>query len=242
MTPESYPIAEIFWSVQGEGVWTGTPMVFIRLAGCNVGRYASETKELPPAADGWTQEDLKLYQEKRHALCTTFDGQSFLCDTNYHSAFRASVDELMEEVGRYKHICLTGGEPFLHDLRPLVHRAVDSGVMVHIETSGTLPMHDLMQDFFDGATGPWITCSPKRGFQEKNYHYPREWKFPIATGQGVEAIEQFLRRNDPRPVFLQPINFVNAVDGNSVNYVLPLLAQHPTWRLSAQLHKYLEVR
>jgi organic radical activating enzyme len=29
-------LAEIFYSIQGEGLWTGTPAVFVRLAGCNL--------------------------------------------------------------------------------------------------------------------------------------------------------------------------------------------------------------
>ncbi|HEV3092755.1 MAG TPA: 7-carboxy-7-deazaguanine synthase QueE [Candidatus Cybelea sp.] len=29
-------LAEIFYSIQGEGSWTGTPAVFVRLAGCNL--------------------------------------------------------------------------------------------------------------------------------------------------------------------------------------------------------------
>jgi organic radical activating enzyme len=29
-------LAEIFYSIQGEGMWTGTPAIFVRLAGCNL--------------------------------------------------------------------------------------------------------------------------------------------------------------------------------------------------------------
>ncbi len=29
-------LSEIFYSIQGEGTWTGTPAIFVRLAGCNL--------------------------------------------------------------------------------------------------------------------------------------------------------------------------------------------------------------
>jgi len=31
-----YRVNEIFYSLQGEGYWTGTPMVFLRFSGCNL--------------------------------------------------------------------------------------------------------------------------------------------------------------------------------------------------------------
>jgi organic radical activating enzyme len=42
--PSTVDVNEIFYSVQGEGAWIGTPMIFIRLAGCSMGCDFCDTK------------------------------------------------------------------------------------------------------------------------------------------------------------------------------------------------------
>ncbi len=40
---KEYRINEIFYSLQGEGHWSGTPIVFVRLSGCNLGWPVCDT-------------------------------------------------------------------------------------------------------------------------------------------------------------------------------------------------------
>lgn len=63
-----YPLAPngIFWSVQGEGALLGTPMVFVRLAGCSIGCSGCDTDyrvagRIPASAIG---QAVRHYGEK----------------------------------------------------------------------------------------------------------------------------------------------------------------------------------
>lgn len=39
-----FKISEIFYSIQGEGYWTGTPAIFVRFSGCNLRCLFCDTK------------------------------------------------------------------------------------------------------------------------------------------------------------------------------------------------------
>lgn len=120
----TYPVNETFLSWQGEGVHLGRKAFFIRLQGCPV-------------------------------RCSWCDAAS-----TWHPAHvpkdvrKASAAELAEEAAasRPEFVVLTGGEPCVHDLGPLVAALAERGLPAHLETCGAYPLPKGLA---------WVTVSPK---------------------------------------------------------------------------------
>lgn len=260
MTEEAklFPIAEEFSSIQGEGCYTGTPMRFIRLAGCSVGVYEDKktTEEVLKKYDNasdfrviYPRDDASYPANSdiaRHSVCTSIFGESFICDTNYRGKYKATITALFDNI-KEEHVCLTGGEPFNHDVGAFIKACLERGKMLHIETSGTVNI----QKYVDAPMANfWITCSPKKGFIRANIPLISEWKFVVGPEFHPKWIEEFFNYEGGRaawdhpakPVFLQPVQFIERNDRRSIERVLHILNDHPGWRLSAQLHKFLELR
>lgn len=119
-----YPIHETFHSWQGEGVHLGRSAFFIRLFGCPV--------KCPwcDSAGTWHPEYIPKQIEKRSAI---------------------ELAEAAAEAGP-EFVVVTGGEPTIHDLRPLTDALREKKIPAHLETSGAF---EIKGDF------DWITLSPK---------------------------------------------------------------------------------
>ena len=84
------------------------------------------------------------------------------CDSEYawKGGFKECLDvaELVARVveSRAEIAVITGGEPCLHDLLPLVSGLAEVGVKCHLETSGTLPIVEN-----GGVRFGWVALSPK---------------------------------------------------------------------------------
>ena len=160
------------------------------------------------------------------------------CDTkqswNAKRHPKCSVTEL-EAAVKTTHpaiVVITGGEPLMHDLNPLTQALHDSGMRVHLETSGA---HPLSGDF------DWITLSPKKSKPpvESIYDRVQELKVVVANSSDLEWAEMQAEKV-PATTFkyLQPEWNTPASGELIFNYVLA----HPDWRISLQTHKFMRVR
>jgi 7-carboxy-7-deazaguanine synthase len=105
-------IAEIFRSLQGEGLLTGTPSVFVRLSGCNLRCWFCDTPYASwhPEGDDLTPGEIV-----------------------------ARVEQQIATQKDVHHVVLTGGEPMLFaGLVPLTAAFRRRGLHLTIETAGTL--------------------------------------------------------------------------------------------------------
>ena len=216
------PVNEVFETIQGEAYWTGTPSVFVRLQGCDVGCPWCDTKHtwgLSPAEEVPTHTMIRK----------THDGPSY-------AALGAS--QLASIVCGFKarHVVLTGGEPCLYDLTELTGLLLAQSRTVPIETSGAPPIH--------AALGTWVTVSPKidmpGGFAVMDgiVAGADEVKMPVGKPHDVERLQELVDRAKPRGlIWLQPLSTSEKATALCVK-----AATENGWRLSMQTHKYLGLR
>jgi organic radical activating enzyme len=121
----TYTVNESFYTWQGEGEWMGHAAYFIRLQGCD------QACAWCDAASTW---------HKDHKPSDLWKGDQF------------ATADLVNGTPDDALVVLTGGEPCLYDLDPLVRELNDRGRAVHIETAGHRPLPTALC---------WVTLSPK---------------------------------------------------------------------------------
>lgn len=115
MSTSIYPIMESFYTLQGEGFYTGAAAYFIRLGGCDVGCVWCDVKE------SW---DANKHPQKSVDEIT----EKILAEINHSTTNTKPI------------VVITGGEPLMHNLTELTHRLQQLGFKTNIETSGSSPL------------------------------------------------------------------------------------------------------
>ncbi|NME00163.1 7-carboxy-7-deazaguanine synthase QueE [Aeromonas sp. DNRA1] len=220
-----YPINEIFQTIQGEGVFTGLPAIFVRLQGCPVGCPWCDTRHtwvVDPAREVGVQAVLDCSNES--------DGWSKMSTEQILASF--------QQLGyQARHVVITGGEPCLYDLQDLSAALIEAGYQVQIETSGTSEIQTHEQT--------WVTVSPKINMKGglpvlvSALERANEIKHPVATERHVEELDALLataRLRENVVIALQPIS-----QKTRATQLAMATCIARNWRLSIQTHKYLDI-
>lgn len=129
-------------------------------------------------------------------------------------------------------VVITGGEPCMYNLDPLIRALQQDGRKVHIETSGAYPL-----------TGEpdWVCVSPKK-FKaplEGVLHRADELKVVVYNRSDLAWAEKHagMVKASCR-LFLQP-EWERSAEVTPL--IIEYIKQHPKWEFSLQLHKYIHV-
>ena len=220
-----YKINEVFETIQGEGVFTGVPAIFVRLQVCPVGCSWCDTKQT------WTAEPQDLVSLDQ-IMAKTGDSPLW---TNLDA--NGVVQLLQDQKYTAKHVVITGGEPCIYDLRPLTQALEDAGFNCQIETSGTSEIQT--------SDNTWVTVSPKINMKAKlpvlasTLERANEIKHPVGTSKDIEQLDALIDGITLKPdvtIALQPISQKTRATELCIETCI-----QRNWRLSIQTHKYLAI-
>ena len=200
ISTEKYPIMEHFFTIQGEGTYSGRAAYFIRIAGCDVGCVWCDVKE------SWDKD--------QHTTMT--------------------IKEIIEKVAESKtdFVVITGGEPAMYNLNPLVEPLKKMGITIAIETSGCYPLQGDVD---------WYCFSPKK-FKapcDEAYLRANELKVIINHPSDLDWANKHAEKVlDSCQLFLQP-------EWSNTEKLLPLIISYVKgnlkWKISLQTHKYMNI-
>lgn len=148
-------IAEIYSSLQGEGLLTGMPSVFVRASGCNLRCWFCDTPYTswqPEGEDRSVEEiiaeverlssvgwDRDVPRAQAHCNLATNHGGPAAASAALSHPTTPSVGTAHPTHNPIRHVVITGGEPLLFaEMIPLCERLSAGGFHITIETAGTL--------------------------------------------------------------------------------------------------------
>lgn len=205
-----YGIREVFATLQGEGAQAGTPSVFLRFAGCNLGY------DVCPWCDtDWVKA---VYSED-------VEGTLELVRAAAEAGFGGERAGLL--------LVATGGEPSLQMDRPLSDALRARGYRISMESNGSRPVDRSLVDWL--TISPKQAEFAQKEGDELKLLFSGTGAPGIAPD--VDAVRRIAEGTSFGNYFLQPIDIPANGGPNYDETVRAVMELGPPWRLSVQTHK-----
>ncbi len=195
-------ICEIYASLQGEGLLTGTPSIFVRTSGCNLRCWFCDT----PFASWNPEGEFLQIAEISHRISQRIK-QAIATQGETHS----------DQQPKIKHVVLTGGEPMIYACLPeLTSDIRQAGLHLTIETAGTV-WRDLECDLW--SISPKLASSaPKQ---------PGSWQIAHqARRQRLDVVRRMMQQSYQLKFVVNDLQ-----DAQEVLNYLELLGQYESSRV-----------
>jgi len=208
-----YQIKEIFYTLQGEGAMVGRPAVFCRFTGCNL----------------WSGRE----EDRAQAICTfcdtDFRGTDGLNGGTYPDAehLAMKIASCWPDLSKgIPYVVCTGGEPLLQMDVAFTQAVKKYGFEIAVETNGTKPIVYGID---------WVCVSPK---STANLVVTQGNELKLVYPQMDASPEQFEKLSFDH-FYLQPMDGENAkiTEQQTLAYCL----KNPQWKMSIQVHKWLNI-
>jgi organic radical activating enzyme len=207
---KKYGIKEVFATLQGEGAQAGSPAVFLRFAGCNLGY------DVCP----WCDTDWLKAEYTVDAA-----GALELVERAAAEGFGGVREGLL--------LVATGGEPSLQLDRPLADALRARGFRVSMESNGARPVDRSLVDWLT-VSPKQPAFAQKEGDELKVLFTGASAPGITPDAAAVRRLAEGTRFGH---YFLQPVD-VPALGGpNYGETVRAVMELGPPWRLSVQTHK-----
>jgi organic radical activating enzyme len=227
----TYRVKEMFRTIQGEGIRTGTKAVFIRFVGCNMwSGYEEGRPDGRGACARWCDTDFR--KEGSSAMTAEAVAQE---------ASRLWGNAQADQEGTQWVVC-TGGEPMLQLDNMLVSALRGAGFNVAVETNGTVEPKCLVD---------WLCVSPKltrtgaspvlkvSGADELKIVLgaPVDWSDDqlLAIAKAGKWRHKIVHSLDTGAEAGKP----GVLDGASLQRCIEWVMNNAGWRLGFQLHKLI---
>lgn len=242
-------VHSIFYTIQGEGPFCGTPAIFVRLAGCNL--------QCPLCDTEYTDKAVRMNPSQ---IINAF--KAAITDSVGYKVADAITEGVKE--GRTRQlVVLTGGEPLRQQITPLLEALCAVGYYVQVETNGTLTppeFHPYASAFYNSTQiadqeGVYVVCSPKTGFvSPKLVEVACCFKYVAqASDMGEDGLPNSAlghvanpRLARPpklweRPIYLQPADEQDAVINAANTAAVTEACMTHGYTVQIQIHKLLGV-